>query len=307
MIIIVGAGGFLGYSLSKYFSLRRIKFATVSRSFQWAPVMFEKRFTGSASEVSAFIHLFAENLQVLYMAGSPNLVLAENDPSADLSAHQSELRSFLDIFSELKCAYKRFIFVSSGGTIYGDSAGIVKTEESELCPKSAYGYRNVVLEKYITSWSNSSQTPASIFRMTNPFGPGQFRFRRRGLIQALVDSASMGQKILIRGNGNQKRDYIYSTKLCSMMGLLLEIENLPEVINIASGSSYSAREVIEALQANQIFPIYEYIDASDDFEVDDSLVSSSLVRSILFIPETTLLPFSANNILSMCHYEEEEM
>ena len=306
MIILVGAGGFLGYSLSKYFSRRKIKFATVSRSFQWNSMVHEKRCIGSASEVIDFISTFAGDVQVLYMAGSPNLVLAEQDPSSDLYVHESELRLFLQIFSNLKCACKRFVFVSSGGTVYGDSLGVLKMESSDLNPKSAYGKRNVSLEKTVAAWASSFDIRASIFRVTNPFGPGQFRFRRRGLVQALIDSASSGQKISIRGNGYQKRDYLFSDSLCSMVGLLLELDRLPAIINIASGFSYSAREVVEVLSANQIFPVFEYVDSADDFEVKDSLVSASLVRSILRLDDYSLAPFRPANILDMVYFHGED-
>ena len=307
MIIIVGAGGFLGYSLSRYFSTQKIEFATISRSFQWPSMVFEKRFIGCASDAAKFMSSFTEDLQVLYMAGSPNLALAEQDPVVDLTVHKDEISSFLESYSSLSCNFKRFIFVSSAGTVYGDSHGDVRSEKSELRPKSAYGSRNVALEKTVSSWANHSQECMSIFRVSNPFGPGQFRFRRRGLVQALIDSASSGQKISIRGNGYQKRDYIYSADLCSVVGHLLELKSLPCVINISSGFSYSAREVIQVLYDNRIFPSFEYIDMADAFEVEDSLVSSSKLRSILSLEEDELLPFKANNVLGMCHCDEEEV
>ena len=307
MIILVGAGGFLGYSLSKYFSLRGVEFATVSRSFQWSPLIYERRYIGSASEVVNFICAFSGDLQVLYMAGSPNLALAEHNPSTDLYVHQSEIKSFLEIFCGLECAYKRFLFVSSGGTVYGDSFGTSKAESSDVSPKSAYGRRNVALENTVLSWAKLSGVQSSLFRVTNPFGPGQSHFRRRGLVQCLVDSASSGQKVSIRGNGYQKRDYLYSDNLCSMIGSLLEFKSLPHVINIASGYSYSAREVIEILNDHQIFPVFEYVDTSNDFEVRDSLVSADLVRSILHLKKDCMIPFKAANIFEMCHHNEEEV
>ena len=90
---------------------------------------------------------------------------------------------------------------------------MIKAENSLLKPKSAYGHRNVALEAAVSDWAERNQESVSIFRISNPFGPGQFRFRRRGFVQALVDSASSGQKILIRGNGFQERDYIFSADL----------------------------------------------------------------------------------------------
>lgn len=307
MIVIVGAGGFLGYSLSRYFSFGKVKFATVSRSFQWPRLLFEERFVGNASNAISFFNSINDDLTFLYMAGSPNLFLAEKDPRHDLSLHLNELRGFLEIFSKQPCNLKKFIFFSSGGTVYGDSHGVAKTEDSPLSPKSSYGQRNVALEKLVVSSSRSSGIPCSIFRVTNPFGPGQYRFRRRGLIQALFDSASSGQKVLIRANGCQKRDYIYSELLCVMVNSILQLDSLPQVVNIASGFSYTAREVISMLEKNMIFPSFQYVEDSDPFEVIDSVVSSSFVRSIVGLTEDELYPFKESNVLSMSCLEDEEI
>ena len=304
MIILVGAGGFLGYSLARHFSNKGIHFATISRSFQWLPALFERRFIGSASEAGDFFGDDYDGITVLYMAGSPNLVLAEQDPLFDLDFHLSEIKSFLQFFLNLKSVCKRFYFFSSAGTVYGDSKGLIKTEMSELYPKSAYGKRNVALESFVLSWARANGAQASILRVTNPFGPGQSRFRRRGLIQVLIDSASSGQQVIIRGNGYQERDYIYIDNLCSMVEKLLQVDGIFEAVNIASGFSYSARQVVEMLNVNDIFPCVEYVDAYDDFEVDDSLVANDLVRSILSLSAEDCNPFKLDNISSMRHFED---
>ena len=51
----------------------------------------------SASDIGDFICSMPDNLQILYMAGSPNLGLAEQDPLQDLLDHQNELNAFLKI------------------------------------------------------------------------------------------------------------------------------------------------------------------------------------------------------------------
>ena len=301
MIVIIGAGGFLGYSLSHHISARKINFATISRSFQWPHLLCEQRYVAPASKVGDFIFSLPDNLQILYMAGSPNLVLAEQEPQQDLCNHQNELNSFLNHIFDHHHKCKRFIFVSSAGTVYGDSNGLTKTETSDLFPKSAYGKRNIELEGLVLDWSLRTGIPCAILRISNPFGPGQYRFRRRGLIQSLIDSSFSGQKILIRGNGDQVRDYIYSTDLSSVILDLLELENIPNIINVASGFSYSARQIIQVLNKHSIFPCFEYIESSESYDVCDSLVSSQLLRTLLCKNEHDLLPFRLNNVINMCH------
>lgn len=46
---------------------------------------------------------------------------------------------------------------------------------------------------------------------------------------------------------------------------------------------------------------------TDAFEVEDSLVSSRKLRSILSLEEDELLPFKANNVLGIYHCDEEEV
>ena len=307
MIVVVGAGGFLGYSLSNYFSSKEINFASVSRSFQWTPILYEQRFISSASDIGDFLCSMPDNLQILYMAGSPNLGLAEQDPLQDLFDHQNELNAFLKDISALQHKCKRFIFASSAGTVYGDSNGITKKETSELFPKSAYGKRNIELEGLVLDWSIRTGIPSSVLRISNPFGPGQFRFRRRGLIQSLIDSSFSGQKILIRGNGNQVRDYIYSTDLSGVILDLLKLEDIPNIVNISSGFSYSARQIIHILNNYSFSPCFEYIDSHEPYDVYDSLVSSDLLRTLLCKSEHELMPFRSNNILNMGHIQQDNL
>ena len=81
MIILVGAGGFLGYSLARHFSNKGIHFATISRSFQWLPALFERRFIGSASEAGDFF-------------GERALLMNERR-SADVYAHPDETQDLV--------------------------------------------------------------------------------------------------------------------------------------------------------------------------------------------------------------------
>ena len=57
---------------------------------------------------------------------------------------------------------------------------VAKIESSPLNPKSAYGTRNVVLEAVVRALAVSFDISTTILRVTNPFGPGQGCFRRRG-------------------------------------------------------------------------------------------------------------------------------
>ena len=298
MYLLLGAGGFLGYSFARFLVSKKIQFASVSRSFQWHALPYESRFIGSVSDIALYGDALAGNPNVIYMAGSPNLISAEDDPYRDLELHIKELQSFMQFLSSSVDA-RHFYFLSSGGTVYGDSNGVVKDELSPLMPKSAYGVRNVVLEAIVRSASITFKIPSTILRVTSPFGPGQHLFRRRGLIQVLLDSSVSGETVYIRGNGYQVRDYIYSNDLCEMIYALKSGKDIPVVINMASGYSYSAREIVQRMEENDVYPSVEYIDDSKSFEVNDSLVSPRLILGLSGKSKESLQPLARSNLMDM--------
>ena len=297
--LIIGAGGFLGYSLASYFQLNKINFSTISRSFQWSQMSFETRYICNASMIKDIFDFLGDDITILYMAGSPNLLLAEHDPFGNITHHLDEFSSFVKGIIDARFNSKRIIFFSSAGTVYGDSCGIPKTEKDILSPKSYYGTRNVMLETLVLTSSISHDIISSIFRVSNPFGPGQSQFKRRGLIQVLIDSSVSGETVFIRGNGNQVRDYIYSTDLARMIGSLLKLKQLPSIINIASGFSYSAKEVINLLNEASIFPCVEYIDDSKSYEVCDSLISSDYAKQLTGMSDNELEPLTQSKIVKV--------
>ena len=146
MILLIGAGGYLGSILARAFTNNGEKIITVSNSFQWASIQNEIRYNCSASMFNLYSCEIENVRSIIYMAGSTDLLNAELNPANDLITHISQLHSFLEKLSTAKTkSLERIFFFSSAGAIYGESGScsMPKQESSILAPISIYGKRNV--------------------------------------------------------------------------------------------------------------------------------------------------------------------
>lgn len=299
MIYLLGAGGFIGCAIARRLNLNSTSFATVSRSFQWLQMSSEVRYIDSISSFNSDVNLLEDGDIVVYMAGSSNLPMAEKDPVSDLCIHISEIESFFARLRNLRLVLNRFFFISSAGTVYGDCKGIKATESSLLFPKSVYGRRNALLESFVELSSHTIAEKSCILRVSNPFGPFQLHFRRKGLVQVLLNSAFNGQQVFLRGGGYQMRDYIYSDDLASLICPLFEMSGLNGCFNVSSGFSYSARDLVAILSSHGYTPNVEYDFSECPYEVKDSLVDNSKLCDFTSIDNSSLDPFTPLKISRM--------
>ena len=299
MIILLGAGGFIGYSIGKYLQSNSISHVTVSRSFQWPQNSYETRSVASISSTEKYIDLISSGDTIIYMGGSTDLASAESDSVNDLVQHLAEMEALILRLKFSFIKLSQIAFLSSAGTVYGDSNGLSLDEQSSISPKSTYGRRNYILESLIHASYQQIAESFLIFRVSNPFGPFQFRFRRKGLIQSLLTSSIQGNEVVLRGSGLQVRDYIFSPHMSSCICNIIHHKNAQGVFNIASGFSFSGLELVELLNSLGVYPACSCVSSAFDYEVNDSLLLNSRMRDYLSLDTNFLFPLSKQNIMTM--------
>lgn len=284
-IVILGAGGFIGQALFRLCKQKNVNTLCVSRSFQWSedivPLSSSSQFIKSEiSDVEAYEDSILPGATVVYMAGSTNLASSEADPVHDFKIHCTSLLTFFNILKKSQ----KFLFLSSAGTVYGEPLNRHSKETDKLMPKSIYGHRNKILEDIVSSVCSRLGIDYLILRVANPFGDEQRNLRRKGLILSLCNSHSSDHPIIVRGGGNQRRDYILVDDLCD---LVFELSYLSSplsfnVLNVASGVSYSARDVVFLVRSSLgIDPKVEYIAEDSCIDVNNSSIDVSLLRDFL--------------------------
>lgn len=143
----------------------------------------------------------------------------------------------------------KFIYFSSGGTIYGNNKTSRPFKESdELAPISYYGLSKQIIENYILFEHKTNNVEYLILRPSNPYGKGQSINGKQGLIAVSLGKILSNQTIEIYGNGTQIRDYIYIDDLSEIFYLLLKINVSNDIFNISSGIGYTINDILKILK-----------------------------------------------------------
>jgi UDP-glucose 4-epimerase len=144
---------------------------------------------------------------------------------------------------------KKFIYLSSGGTVYGNPTQYNPIDESfTKNPISSYGLTKLIAEEYLTFLTKNSKIDSFILRPSNVYGRYQNLKKPQGLIGHVFKSILINQPITIFGDGTIVRDYVHVTDLSKAVISCIEFKNkisYPLILNIASGQPTSINEIIQ--------------------------------------------------------------
>jgi UDP-glucose 4-epimerase len=139
---------------------------------------------------------------------------------------------------------RRVVFISSG-TVYGNQPIQPVTEIASPNPRSPYAVSKLAAEFYVKSIGSLWGIETVCLRVFNAYGPGQHHPPvHTPVIPAFLRQAWENGTIVIHGDGNQTRDYVYVDDVVSAMSaasIAPEINQL--TINVGSGSETSIREI----------------------------------------------------------------
>jgi UDP-glucose 4-epimerase len=172
-------------------------------------------------------------------------------PSSDETDFQKELAyviaptfKMIDLIKETDI---RFIFFSSGGTIYGKTSGL-SNEDDQLEPITLYGYSKLMVENYIRFRHRTDSLKFIILRPSNVYGRYQKHNRPQGFIAVATSKMMRNQPIEIWGDGMVTRDYIDVEDVSQAVKSLLLKDIFNITVNISSGLGYNLKEIIHILE-----------------------------------------------------------
>jgi nucleoside-diphosphate-sugar epimerase len=114
---------------------------------------------------------------------------------------------------------KRFIFASSGCSIYGSSAPLPLREEfMSMHLTTPYQITKMLGELYCNFFHHNYEVPVVKTRFFNSYGPGEVPGQYRNVIPNFIYWALQGKPLPITGTGEETRDFTYVEDICD--GLL---------------------------------------------------------------------------------------
>ncbi len=192
--------------------------------------------------ISGLLDVHQEVIHLAY-ASVPNTSF--ENPLADLLQN---LPPTLQLFSEAADRGVKLIFVSSGGTVYGEAVELPIGECHPTKPISPYGITKLTLENYAYLYAATHGLEFVCVRPANAYGAGQRPFVGQGFISTAMASSMKGGAIKIFGQRGTIRDYLYVSDLASGIVSALERGHLSETYNLGSGNGLSNFDVIEAFR-----------------------------------------------------------
>lgn len=132
---------------------------------------------------------------------------------------------------------ERFVFASSGCSVYGSQAPLPLREDYvSLHLDTPYQINKLVGELYCNYFYNYYKLPVAIARYFNVYGPGEVPGRYRNVIPNFIWWALHKQPLPITGTGEETRDFTFVEDIVDgtlRMGAVKEA--VGEAINLASG------------------------------------------------------------------------
>ncbi len=167
------------------------------------------------------------------------------DPIRDILDNLPGSVTLFDVASAMKL--RKMVFVSSGGTVYGEAQQLPIPETHPTNPISPYGITKLALEKYAQLYQRMRQLPVVCVRPSNPYGERQRPYVGQGFIATAMASMLSGQEIRVFGEQGTVRDYIYVQDVAEALVCALD-KGLPgESYNVGSSVGLSNVEVLNEI------------------------------------------------------------
>jgi len=284
MIGVYGANGFIGRNLLSRLVAGGVGVRAVSRRFDEDTV---RSLSGSVEFTTAnFLDPLemAASLQdlstVVQLISTSSPGLKNEHAVADIKENVIPHVEFLQ--SCLQAGVRRYVFISSGGTVYGPDAMIPTPESAPADPICSHGLTKLSIEKYIQMHGKVDGLEYVILRLSNPFGPGQEFRKGQGLIPAIMDRYRKGLPVRVFGGGLARRDYIFIDDVVDAILAAIELAGPQQaVINVGSGETRSVLEVIETIEEVCGISFEREWAESRKTDVDVSCLDISRARKLL--------------------------
>ncbi len=178
---------------------------------------------------------------VVHCAAQTSVHRSMLDPELDYAVNVTGTRNVLAIAKSH--AVRRFVFVSSGGAIYGETAAPA-SERTLPSPRSYYGLHKYAAEQII----RTDEVPYAILRPSNVYGPRQRFDAEGGVVAIFLARLLTGRPIEIQGSGRQVRDFVHVSDVVSAV-LATFASDSDTVWNVASGQAVTILELAETIAA----------------------------------------------------------
>lgn len=254
-LVVLGAGGFIGQHLVKALAentndqVRAFDRFSNYRKGDDHPFIGYKNvelFPGNFLNRNDLSKVLDKADYVFHLVSTTNPATSGKDPFIDIDTN---VRGSVQLFELcVESGVKKVIFPSSGGTVYGNAQTELINETVVPTPSSPYGIGKLFVEHYLRYFKRANGLDYVVYRIANPYGPGQNIFGKQGVIPIFMYKFLKNEPITVYGDGSMIRDYLYISDLIDMMAGSYAKNNKFSEYNLSSGQGVTVNQIIESIE-----------------------------------------------------------
>lgn len=275
-ILVIGGNGFIGANLSEQLVAKGYDVTSFDLMLPVCKNEKIKYIAGDFFDESTLENI-TDNIDVVIHAVST--VNPGNSNTEYMRGYQNDFIQTIRLIRIVIAKGLRMIFLSSGGTVYGNQILQPINEDVRPQPINHYGNIKLCIENTIRTFNEQLHTKLLIARISNPYGPGQDYNKGVGFIDAVLKKAIKGEKIQIWGDGTIERDYIYIEDVCNMVESLVDYSGQEDVFNISVNRGTSQNEIIDIVRGFETKVEVEYL-ASRSVDAKRIILDNTRIRKI---------------------------
>lgn len=249
MIVLIGGNGFLGRHITQLASARGQDVLVVSRSGSDGLILPRVRHaTVNDLQTGSLDHVLIDAASVLHLASASVPISNTDQPDQELLANVQPVMWIASKLVGLGSS-ARFIYFSSGGTVYGRGHSRPISENAHLAPISPYGLGKAQAEIAIDYFGRVAGLNYAILRLGNPVGRWQ-QSKRQGLLGIALRCLAEGKPLQLFGDGHNLRDYFDADDAAELvLKLSGSVAIQSGVWNVGSGVGTGELELLNMVQS----------------------------------------------------------
>jgi len=291
-VVITGGAGFIGSHIAAYWSGRgaqvhiidNLRSGFVSNIGGIKGVLFHK---GSITDRGLVFDVLKDSDYVFHLAALVSVIESVKKPAECVDINVKGLLNVLDASKDYDV---KKVVLSSSAAVYGDNPVSPKTTDMKPAPKSPYGITKLDGELYLAMYHDLYNLGSVSLRYFNVFGPGQDpKSQYSAAIPIFVNRALKNQPIIIYGDGEQTRDFIFVEDVVKANILAATNPDVTGTFNVATGRAVSINQIVGLVLEETKSKSVIYYEQERPGDIKHSLASIELTKAVFqFEPEYDL-------------------
>jgi UDP-glucose 4-epimerase len=183
------------------------------------------------------------------------------------------------IRGSLSAGARRFVYVTTGGALYGRPVQLPCREDHPIEPLSPYGWTKFLVERYLDMLVRERMSWVAL-RLANVYGPRQRADGEAGVVARFTDQMAGRRPVVIDGDGEQTRDFVYVGDVVDAVTAAID-SPVGGPLNIGTGAGTSVNKLFAVLASITGYPFEPLYGPARDGDVRDSVLASTRARTEL--------------------------